>query len=342
VDRSAVAPPFQIAVIQHAPVFLNLEACLDRAQTLVAEATGQGAQVVVFPETWLPGYPVWLDYAPEAALWDHAPARALYRLLVENSMVVAGRHFDHLLSIARKNGVHLVVGAHERLGGSLYNTMILAHRDGQTFQIHRKLVPTYTERLIWGRGDGSTLSVLPTEHGNLGGLICWEHWMPLARTAMHAMGETLHIAQWPAVKELHQLASRHYAYEGQCFVAAAGSILSRGDVLDGFDSLERPPAEARQLLEAIPGNAGSLLLRGGSAVIAPDAGYIQEPVFDRPCIVHAEIQPQLIAEGHLVLDTQGHYARPDVFSLHVDDRPQSGVSFTSHRRPQRRPQPQED
>ena len=146
---------------------------------------------------------------------------------------------------------------------------------------------------------------------------------------MHAQYETVHVAQWPAVKELHQLASRHYAFEGQCFVIAAGCVLSRGDVIEGVCSLEQSGSEAIQLLEAMPGGDKDLILRGGSAVIAPDAGYVQDPIFDQPGIIIAEIHPRRIAEGHLALDTQGHYSRPDVFHLEVNDQPQSTVTFKS-------------
>jgi predicted amidohydrolase len=328
--------PFKVAIIQHAPVFLNLEESLKKARLLAEEAAGAGANVIAFPETWLPGYPIWLDYAPNAALWGHAPAQTLYRLLVENSLTIPGRHLDSLLDMAGRTGTYLVMGSHERLDGTLYNTMLYLYPDGQRYQIHRKLIPTYTERLVWGRGDGSTLAIVPSEYGNLGGLICWEHWMPLARAAMHAQNEILHVAQWPAVRELHQIASRHYAFEGQCFVLAAGSVLSRGDVLEGYRSLARREGRAStaggevlELLESIPGAEEDLLLRGGSAVIAPDSNYLDGPVFDQALILYADIEPGRIHEGHLVLDTQGHYARPDVFCLEVNDRPQNNVSFAS-------------
>jgi predicted amidohydrolase len=291
------------------------------------EAARKGAAAVAFPETWLPGYPVWLDYAPEAALWDHPPAKALYRILVENAIAIPGKHLDRLLTMARETGVYLVMGAHERRGGSLYNTMFYLDRDGQIFQVHRKLMPTYTERLIWGRGDGSTLGVFASDYGHIGGLICWEHWMPLARAAMHAQHEVVHVAQWPGGKELYQLASRHYAFEGQCFVLVAGCVLSRQDVLDGIRSLGSPEPSAIALLESMPGRPEDLLLRGGSAVIAPDSSYVAEPVLDQPAIVCAEIEPQRITEGHLAIDTDGHYARPDIFQLAVNIRPQPNVTY---------------
>ena len=323
--------PFKVAVVQHAPVFLNLEASLDKACALIEEAARGGAQVIAFPETWLPGYPVWLDYAPRAGLWDHPPAKALYRLLFENALAIdqptGGRHIGRLLSVAQRTGTYLVMGIHERAGGTIYNTILYLCPDGKSFQIHRKLIPTYTERLVWGRGDGSTLAVVETDYGNLGGLVCWEHWMPLARAAMHAQHEILHVAQWPAARELHQLASRHYAFEGQCFVLVAGSVLSRAEILAGFHSLGQPQNEAVEILESIPGDDTELLLNGGSGVLAPDASYIAGPVVDDAAIVYAEIEPGRIAEGHLTLDTEGHYSRPDIFHLEVNAQPQTNVSF---------------
>jgi nitrilase len=320
----------KVAVVQHPPVFLNLDASMEKACSLIeAAAAGQETDLVIFPETWLPGYPVWIDSSPEAALWNHPPANALYRLLAENSITLPGKHLERLLEAARKSGTYVVMGAHERLGGTLYNTMIFIGKEGEEFQVHRKLVPTYTERLVWGRGDGSTLSVMDTEWGKLGGLICWEHWMPLARAAMHAKKEIIHIAQWPWVRGLHQLASRHYAFEGQCFVIAAGCVLTKGEVLAGFHSLEEKDSQGLELLEALPGEDDDLLMKGGSAVIGPDYRYVVEPLWEEPGIVYAELDLGRITEGQMLLDTDGHYSRPDVFRLEVDDRPQGNVNFTS-------------
>lgn len=321
-----------VAIVQHAPVFLNLEASLRKARTLVEEAAGQGVELIVFPETWLPGYPVWLDAAPGAALWNHPPAKSVYRLLVENAVDLSSPHLDALLDMAAGAGAYLVIGAHERLGGTLYNTLITLDRDGESYRIHRKLMPTYAERLVWGLGDGSTLNVLPTDYGNLGGLICWEHWMPLARAAMHAKQEAIHVAQWPWVRELHHIASRHYAFEGQCFVLAAGSVLTKGDILEGYRSLG-VESDAWEILNGIPGDPESWVMRGGSAVIAPDTGYVVGPIYEEACIVYAEVQLNRIAEGHLALDTDGHYARPDVFHLEVNDRPRLRVTFKSEQLP---------
>lgn len=297
---------FTVAVIQHPPVFLNIEESIKEACAFIEEAKDGGADLIAFPETWLPGYPVWLDFSPKAALWDYPPARALYRLLVENSVTIPGKHLKKLLEIARKTSTCIIMGAHEHGGGTLYNTMIFIDKTGR-FNIHRKLMPTYTERMIWGQGDGSTLTVVPTEYGNVGGLICWEHWMPLARVALHAQYETVHVAQWPMVKDLHHIASRHYAFEGRCFVLAAGCIIKKGEVIEGFNSHKTPDKKA---------------------AVAPDTEYIKEPVYN-PCILYASMDSDCITEGRLFLDTVGHYSRPDVFNLTVNTAPQHNVTFAS-------------
>ena len=314
-----------VAVVQQPPVFLNKDESLKKARTLIDEAADRGAQIITFPETWLPGYPVWLDSSPKAALWGYAPAKALYQLLVENSLRIPEDLFT-LQEKAQKTETYIIFGAHELSGCTLYNTMIFIDRSGK-FSIHRKVMPTYTERLVWGRGDGSTLKVMPTEYGNIGGLICWEHWMPLARAAMHAQMENVHIAQWPSVRELHQIASRHYAFEGQCFVIAAGCYLTKKDVIEGFNTLNSKDNQAFELLEAIPGEETTVLLNGGSAIIKPTTGYVEGPVFDKSCIIYADINLDLIREGHLFLDTDGHYSRPDIFHLEVNDEPLTNVTF---------------
>ncbi|RMD89171.1 MAG: carbon-nitrogen hydrolase family protein [Alphaproteobacteria bacterium] len=326
------ARPARIALVQTPPVFLNLGASLERALGLIAQAAGE-TDILVFPETWLPGYPVWIDEAPEAALWDHPGAKALYRILSGNAVAIGDTTLARLTDAAAKAKLYLVIGAHECRGGSLYNTMFFFAPDGSAAW-HRKLVPTYTERLVWGMGDGSTLATLTTPFGTLGGLICWEHWMPLLRAAMHDKGEAIHIAQWPTVKEMHQVASRHYAFEGRCFVAASGTVLSKGDVLDGLASLAGEEPEARALLEAIPGPDDRLLQRGGSAVIAPDGSYVADPVHDRAETVRATLDLDRLAEERMTLDAAGHYSRPDIFTLHVDARAQANVLISDESGPQ--------
>lgn len=212
---------FVAAIVQDSPVFLDLKASAAKAVSLIGEAAATGARLIAFPETWLPGYPIWLDVAPGAALWNHAPAKLIFRKLFENSVVLGGAEIARLCEAARSHECTVVMGVNERLAGTLYNTMLYISADGELAGIHRKLMPTYSERMVWGQGDGSTLTVVDTPVGRVGGLICWEHWMPLLRAAMHAKHELVHVAQWPTVKEMNQVASRQYSFEGQCFVLAA-------------------------------------------------------------------------------------------------------------------------
>ena len=317
-----------MALVQHSPVFLNLAASIDKAEKLIRTAVSNKAEVVVFPETWLPGYPVWLDNAEKAALWDHTGAKALFRLLFKNSLEIGSPLFLRMEQMANETGIVLVMGCHERDGNTLYNTMIFFPGNGGVVQIHRKLMPTYNEKLIWGQGDGSTLSTMESKGIVIGGLICWEHWMPLARAAMHAQTEHIHVAQWPSVIELHQVASRHYAFEGNCFVLACGSVMLKQDVMQGFDSLNADEPEARQMLDTIAVKGDHTFMSGGSCVIGPDAQFVTPPLFNEETIVYADLDLESIYGSNLVMDTDGHYARPDVFSLSVDTTPRQNVTFT--------------
>ncbi len=323
----------KVALVQAPPVFLNLKETLAKVKNLAKKCAENGAKIIVFPETWLVGYPIWLDDAPNAGLWDYPPAKRLYQYLTENSLEIPGADFEILSEIAKETQTYIIIGVHEKSGGTLYNTTIYLEPDGG-YKIHRKLTPTYTEKLVWGVGDGSTLNVLETPYGNLGGLICWEHWMPLARAAMHARHETIHTAQYPTVHERHQIASRQYAFEGQCFVLASGCVLNKKDALEGFESLETGDTEVFNLLESMRNDK---LQRGGSAIISPDISYVVEPVFDNTETVYGELDLDLIKQGRLLLDTDGHYSRPDVFELRVNDKQNRNVTFASEKKvkPQR-------
>jgi nitrilase len=318
---------FKIAIIQEAPIFLNTPKSLEKAEPLIKNASEQGAKIIAFPETWFPGYPVWLDFAPKAAAWDFAPAKELYRLLAENAIIINDGYFNQLQRYAKQYQCYLVIGVHEKFQQSLYNSMIFLSKNGKDFWVHRKLMPTYTEKLLWGQGDGSGIGVLKTEFGVLGGLICWEHWMPLARATMHTFGEIIHVAQWPAVDDLHQIASRHYAFEGQCFVLAAGTYLQKKDVLDGARSLPEISQETFEFLESMDVDDSGTIHPGGSTVIGPDAGYLTEPLIDQSGTIICEIDPNKVVESRMAIETNGHYARPDIFKLEVDVKSQNGVTF---------------
>ena len=311
--------PYKIAVVQHPPVFLNLENSVDLAIQYIEEAGERDANMVVFPETWLPGYPVWLDYAPKAGVWDHAPAKALFRLLFENSIAINDQYFKALSNAAVEQNCLVVMGANERLGRTLYNTIFYFKPDGE-FDLHRKLMPTYTERLVWGMGDGSALPTIDDNGTKITGLICWEHWMPLARAAMHENGEHIHIAQWPMVKDLHQIASRQYAFEGQCYVIAAGCTLTKQQIIDGILSISDEKNPGLELIESIPVENDEFLLRGGSSIIKPDSEYLVDPLQEKNTVIYADLDLSLLSEGNLFIDS-----RPDVFQLHVNTKNQQNV-----------------
>ena len=316
-----------VAIVQEASVFLNLDASVEKAISHITEAAAAGADIITFAECWLPGYPVWLDFAPNAALWDDPGAKTLFRLLAENSVVAGDKYLARIQKLSTELGVYIVLGTHERAGATLYNTTFTFAPDADSPTPHRKLVPTYTERLVWGRGDGSMLKTVQTPWGMLGSLICWEHWMPFARAAMHAQHEFLHVAQWPIVKDMHQVASRHYAFEGRCAVAAAGSIMTKDEIVAGFNSLNVNEPEVHAMLASMPGDDGDFVHNGGSSIVGADGEYLASPVFDRPGTVSATIDLSMQREAWQTLDTDGHYSRPDIFELTVNTTPQPGVKF---------------
>ena len=304
-----------VALVQTSPVFNDLPASLEKAIGLIGEAARTGARLVAFGECWLAGYPAWLDHCGDAALWDHQPTKRVYARMRGNSVVVGGADTALLARAARENKVTVVIGANERVetgagNGTLYNSLLTFDETGDLVNHHRKLIPTYTERLIHGNGDGDGLNAAKTEIGLIGGLICWEHWMPLARQAMHTAGEQVHVAVFPTVHEMHQIASRHYAFEGRCFVLAVGMIMPEKDL-------------PNELLPNAETDASQLVLRGGSCVIAPDGQFVLEPVFDCEAILTAEIDLSQIEEEKMTLDVSGHYNRRDVFDFSVNKQPRA-------------------
>lgn len=311
-----------VAIVQAAPIPLAIGDGIAQAAELARGAIADGARLVAFGETFLGGYPLWLDEAPGAALWDHPGTKALHRLLLENAVVANDERLLPLQELCDETGAVISIGAHERVRNSLYNNQ-LTFRPGEAPLDHRKLVPTHGERLLWMRGDGSTLGVHRCEWGRVGSLICWEHWMPLARAAMHNLGEHVHVAAWPTVRESYAIASRHYAMEGRCFVLAAGLVQRREDLLEG---LERVGGDAA-VLELIGEIPGDLLNRGGSLIAAPDASVAAQ-AGEGEEVLAAELDLDAVAEGLASLDTDGHYSRPDVFELSVDTRAKDGVNWT--------------
>src|SRR5882757_5719697 len=312
-QSAADSKQVRVAIAQCAPIYLDIHASLAKALDLVQQAAKRGAQIVAFGETWLPGYPAWLDVCPGAALWENASAKDVFARLRSNSIVVPGEEANALREAARDLKIAIVIGVNERVdsgpgNGTLYNALLTISEDGRLANHHRKLIPTYTERLVWGNGDGRGLEAVPTSSGRVGGLICWEHWMPLARMAMHNSGEHIHVAVWPTVHELHQLASRHYAFEGRCFVLAVGLMMPAEDL----------PRELRDGAALLSGGS-QWIERGGSAIIGPDSRYVLDPVFDREELLVSDLDLTQIDRELMTFDVSGHYARPDLFRFEKRD-----------------------
>ncbi len=317
-----VLSQYKVAAVQAAPVFLNKEATVEKACRLIGEAASGGAALAVFPETWVPGYPVWVMTPGIIRQEQGAPSsnrspvtRKIFSRLYNNAVDIPGPETKLLGDAAKKASIFVAIGVHERTrSGTLYNTIIFLGKDGNLLGKHRKLVPTGNERTVWGQGDGSTLRVFDTEIGRLSGLVCWENWMPLARYTLYSQGEQVHVALWPSMNEGFLLASRAVAHEGRVFVIAAASYLRRDMLPPDFEF-------ANEL------DLPEVLARGGSAIIGPDASYLAGPVYDQETILYADINLDKIIEGKQSLDVVGHYARPEVFRLYVNRREMNPVIF---------------
>ena len=301
-----------IAIIQTGPVYNDIDKSLQKAASLIQQAAKAGAQIVAFGECWLTGYPAWMDYAPNAGLWDHEPVKEAWAKMYENSIEIPGKHLDQIQKWAKQYKVHIILGANEVVkkgkgNGTLYNVVLQIDKKGNLANHHRKLMPTYTEKLVHGMGDGKGLRAVETDMGRIGALICWEHWMPLTRQAMHEEGEDIHFALWPYVKETHQIATRHYAHEGRCFVVSIGQMMRASDTPAGLE-----------LPDHLQSDTDQWVLKGGSCVAHPDGSWLMEPQYDIDDIIYVEI-PSIRdnIKERMNLAVTGHYNRPDVFKFKV-------------------------
>ena len=305
---SALPQPYTAAAVQWAPAYGDLRAGVGRASDAIGEAAGEGASLVVLPEAWLPGYPYWCT--------EQRPARAvreLYRNLVENSVEVPGPVTEALGEAAKRANATVVIGVTERAGGTLYNTLCYFGPEGGLLGSHRKLVPTLSERTVWGMGDGSDLDAYDTPTGRLSGLICYEHFMAPARYALAGLGVEAHASVWPGYPSLHanvDAATRNLATENACAVVVAREVMSADRLPPGTPFAEHP-----RMWE----------MNGGSAIIAPGGKYLAGPVYDDETILYAEVDPADLIEARRWIDGVGHYSRPDVFRLHWDRSPKPPV-----------------
>ena len=303
------------AVVQAAPVLFDTPKSLQRLADLSADAAKQGAELVVFPEAFIGGYPKGHDFG--VSLGMRTPeGREEFRRLFESAIEVPGPATEFIGSVANDHAVHLVVGVVERDGGTLYCTALIFGPDGQMLGKHRKLMPTAMERVIWGSGDGSTLPVVTTKLGKIGSVICWENYMPLLRTAMYAKGIELYCAITVDDRETWLPTVRHIALEGRCFVLSACQFLQRSDLPSGYPT-ERFPASQE------------VLIRGGSCIVGPLGQLLAGPKYGEECVLAADLDRAELARAKFDFDVVGHYSRPDVFRLEVNEQPMKSVVFSS-------------
>jgi nitrilase len=303
------------AVVQAAPILFDTPASLAKVADLTADAARRGAKLVVLPEAFVGGYPKGHDFGVSVGIRT-PQGRDEFRRLSDSAVEVPGPAADSLASIARDSAVYLVVGVVERDGGTLYCTALTFAPDGCLIGKHRKLMPTAMERVIWGSGDGSTLPVAATPIGRIGSVICWENYMPLLRTAMYARGIELYCALTVDDRETWIPTVRHIALEGRCFVLSACQVLRRADLPADYPTGRFPAAQ-------------DALIRGGSCIVGPLGELLAAPAYGEECILTADLDRADLARAKFDFDAVGHYARPDVFQLHVNERPMRPVVFGS-------------
>jgi nitrilase len=311
--------PFKAAAVQAAPVFLDVDATVNKGISLIEEAADEGAKLIAFPETWIPGYPWWI--------WLDSPAWGMQfvQRYHDNSLVLESPQVRRFMDAAREKDIHIVLGYSEKAGGSLYMGQMVIDRKGKIVATRRKLKPTHVERTVFGEGDGSHLAVHQLDIGRVGALNCWEHLQPLTKYAMFSMQEEIHVASWPSFSlyrgmayalgpELNTAASQMYAAEGQCFVLAACGTVSP----EMIEMLCDTPAK-RELLR--PGG-------GFSMIFGPDGQPLAEPLpEDSEGLIYAEIDLGMISIAKSAADPVGHYSRPDVTRLLLNTSPSPPVEY---------------
>lgn len=302
----------RVAVIQDCPVVFDLGGTIAKVERLTVAAAETGAKLIVFPEAFICGYPKGLDFGARVGMRS-AQGRDAFRRYYDSALVLNSDECRRLGAAARKATAYLVIGVIEKDGGTLYCTVLFFGPDGVLLGKHRKTMPTAMERLIWGFGDGSTLTVLDTSVGRLGAVICWENYMPLLRTAMYAKGVEVYCAPTADDRDSWVPTMQHVALEGRCFVLSACQFLRRGDCPHDYD--------------AIQGNdPKTVLMRGGSCIVSPLGRLLAGPDYQGSTILTADIDRSEIARGKFDFDVVGHYARPDIFRLHVNEREMTPVS----------------
>lgn len=306
------ADSLKVALVQMAPIWLHRQATIDKILLRLDDCAAKGAQLAVFGEGLLPGYPFWLEHTGGAA-FENRRQKDWYAHYVDQAVDLGAGHLNRVCQAARQHRLSLYLGIIERAprrGDSLYASLVHVDRDGQIVSVHRKLRPTHEERLAWSQGDGNGLKVHPMGRFMLGGLNCWENWMPLARSSLYAQGENVHIAVWPGNRRNTQDITRFIARELRGYVISVSGLLQR-------DELSSDLPHHADLLAELP----EVMANGGSCVAAPDGSWLLEPQTGE-AVFTVELQRREIDRARQSFNPVGHYARPDVFDLRVDCRRQ--------------------
>ncbi len=306
------------AAVQASPVCLDREATVDKGVGLIQKAAAEGAGLIVFPETFIPTYP---DLVWRTKPWDHA-FTALYGRLLDQSVEIPSPATLALADAARSTRAYVSIGVNERDGSTLYNTQLCFSPAGELVARHRKLMPTGGERLVWGFGDGSTLTVVDTPFGKIGSLTCWENYMPLARAAMYAKGIDLYLAPTWDNSDVWVASMRHIAKEGRIFVIGVNFCIRGSDVPAGVPGRDQ-----------LYGGDEDWLSKGNSVIVGPDGGILAGPITEEEGIIYADMDAEVARAARYQFDPVGHYSRPDVFRLTVDETKAAPVAFGEHAGP---------
>ena len=309
----------KVALAQISPVWLDKKQTIQKIKNTIEEASKEKAELIVFGEALLPGYPFWIGLTNGAA-WNSSVQKEIHAHYVQNSITIEKGELDTICKLAKEHHMAIYIGIIERAqnrgGHSIYASLVYINQDGVIKSVHRKLQPTYDERLTWAPGDGHGLQVHPLKNFTIGGLNCWENWMPLPRAALYGQGEDLHVAVWPGSDHNTKDITRFIARESRSFVISVSSLMQKSNF----------PKETPHFDKIIK-NAPDTLVNGGSCIAGPDGEWILEPVINKEGIFYETLDFSKVLEERQNFDVAGHYSRPDITKLHVNRDRQSTVSF---------------